>query len=1141
MRKTGKRAITKYLIGFIAISFLLMGCEAFLGDSLKSNSNTSTTAPDEEIMYATISGVLTDNTTSNPVIGATVTAYYSNGVQTTTTDSDGWWYLMDIPYRTFDVDKNDDDMTGAEYRLVRVKYTRSNYDVGTATVNLWGHVTSTITRLALKWSSNVIHSNTTTAYPNLATTSYDQEDGVATQSYYLPDNSSNITVNFNMPIDTDWVGTSIFELMDPDGTLAAHSGSWSADYQTFTVNPTSNLTCTNRLRYHRLRLIRRIRTWDDSAETDSYLHFMDSDKYIDFRVLCDAVPSLLATSTPQLAPTEDSAISYSFDSMGVDSLDASGDVAVAASGNTDFWATWSHVSGAVKYRLYIANVGVESDDFDTDTNSTQGEDQRTNWFDTGLTPVINEIEATVRVNVTGLYSANYMGDSKLLDGESVRFVATAIDQDGFESPIGSTTPLTITDAKGPSLSTVTVSTPASANSEMNSATVSRSLTLNFNEEMKTTLGDDNVTLTKSGNNISSITETGAWLYSDRTTWIDSDLVVTFALPSTTLSEAVYASTTLLKVASVSTFLVGDIIGIMDGASTPARVNGTIADVNSVDNILTVSAMAPTANYMFASGASVLLVKRAGLTAYRTTTAANAHQGSTTMTVASATNFYVGQSLQIINLDDDGDFDAADNTNVTISAISSTTFTLSAALARDIPTGSLVIDGSDAFAEQAPRAALDYTGTRTEEIIFEASTASTTIRSTGEYADNQSTVILVTDESGFGVGDFVKIAASSASTTLNGSDNDSDTSLTVASTADFREGDTIIIHGEVISLTVTDDGGSGDNHTLRNGATGWGTNDNFTFSSGQQIFNADNITLTDAAVTTTLAGTVSRTLATDNISLTSTVGLAEGQTLIIDDGAEAADTVEISKIHSASAVEVTNIEVDNQQPYLTGAKVTRAVITDTCIVPAGGASTTIALCDANIASAFSDSMTATVNRAFEARTVDNVTSNTVLTLDTTPSAPHSTGGSVTLVSFPETRKITAVGTYSLTLGSALVYSHHTGAAVTKAATGEVEFGGGEVDTVLVGDVVIIDKDGSATTVLDRIDTTVLSIDTELSRLILSPVTSTTSIITIDGDNASFSFMGDAVKVTGAQDSNGNAQQTDYARYGNLGSPTDGVDL
>jgi hypothetical protein len=511
-----------------------------------------------------------------------------------------------------------------------------------------------------------------------------------------------------------------------------------------------------------------------------------------------------------------------------------------------------------------------------------------------------------------------------------------------------------------------------------------------------------------------------------------------------------------------------------------------------------------------------------------------------MTVASATNFYVGQSLQIINLDDDGDFDAADNTNVTISAISSTTFTLSAALARDIPTGSLVIDGSDAFAEQAPRAALDYTGTRTEEIIFEASTASTTIRSTGEYTDNQSTLILVTDETGFGVDDFVKVAASSASTTLSGSDNDTDTSLTVASTADFREGDTIIIHGEVISLTVTDDGGSGDNHTLRNATVWAAADDNFSFSSGQQIFNGDAITLTDAAVTTTLAADVARTTTgATSISLTSTAGLAEGQDLIIYDGVDPADNVTITAIASASAVTVTGLVVDTKQPYLSGAKVTRAVVTGTCTVDAGGASTTIAMCD-DQNGAYSDAMTATVKRAFEKETVSDVASSTVLTI-TTPSDPHPTGTSVTLLSFPETRKITAVGTYSLTLGSALVYSHHTGAAVTKAATGEVEFGGGEVDTVLVGDVVIIDKDGSATTVLDRIDTTVLSIDTELSRLILSPVTSTTSIITIDGDNASFSFMGDAVKVTGAQDSNGNAQQTDYARYGNLGSAIDGVDL
>ena len=131
--------------------------------------------------------------------------------------------------------------------------------------------------------------------------------------------------------------------------------------------------------------------------------------------------------------------------------------------------------------------------------------------------------------------------------------------------------------------------------------------------------------------------------------------------------------------------------------------------------------------------------------------------------------------------------------------------------------------------------------------------------------------------------------------------------------------------------------------------------------------------------------------------------------------------------------VTGISTDTTEPYLSGAKVTRAVVTDTCNVDAGGASTTIAMCD-DQPEAFSDAMTATVKRAFEKETVSDVSSSTVLTI-TAPSDPHPTGTSVTLLSFPETRKITAVDTYSMTLDSALVYPHHGGAAVTKAATAE----------------------------------------------------------------------------------------------------------
>ena len=48
---------------------------------------------------------------------------------------------------------------------------------------------------------------------------------------------------------------------------------------------------------------------------------------------------------------------------------------------------------------------------------------------------------------------------------------------------------------------------------------------------------------------------------------------------------------------------------------------------------------------------------------------------------------------------------------------------------------------------------------------------------------------------------------------NGSDNDRVLKLTVTSTLN-KEGDIIIVHGESFSLTVTDDGGTGDNHTLR---------------------------------------------------------------------------------------------------------------------------------------------------------------------------------------------------------------------------------------------------------------------------------------------------------------------------------------
>ena len=61
-------------------------------------------------------------------------------------------------------------------------------------------------------------------------------------------------------------------------------------------------------------------------------------------------------------------------------------------------------------------------------------------------------------------------------------------------------------------------------------------------------------------------------------------------------------------------------------------------------------------------------------------------------------------------------------------------------------------------------------------------------------------------------------------------------------------------------------------------------------------------------------------------------------------------------------------------------------------------------------------------------------------------------------------------------------------------------------------------------------------------VITPNTATTEIITIDANNANVKIITDAVKVTGAQDSSGNAQQTNYGRYAGLNATgTDDTDV
>ena len=297
----------RLLILLLSVSIMFMGCESFLGDALKSDGDT-TNHPDEQILYATITGQISSDNASNSENGieeVTVTAVYGGTTRTTTTDSDGWWWLADIPYRPMDTDDWSTD-NKTEYRTVRLWFTHDLYKSRGGSVSLYGHSNNKLTLKTydLKWTSNVIHKSPDfNNYPQLVTLDYDREDTHATTSYYLPNKTSNITVEFNMAMHTSWVGNSPLELMDNTGSQVAYSGGWSGDKKTFTVNPSADLSCTNKLEYYRLRVIRRLRTYDSFNETYGQLHYIDSGQYIDFRVLCTDEKTLLAASTPADAPS----------------------------------------------------------------------------------------------------------------------------------------------------------------------------------------------------------------------------------------------------------------------------------------------------------------------------------------------------------------------------------------------------------------------------------------------------------------------------------------------------------------------------------------------------------------------------------------------------------------------------------------------------------------------------------------------------------------------------------------------------------------------------------------------------------------------------------------------------------------------
>ena len=181
----------RYLISVVAISFLLISCEQFLGDAFKSKNVLN----EDNTGYASISGWLSDNDTGAAITGATVTAYYEKTVKTATSDSSGFWYMNDIPYGR-DMDAADNMHT------VMVVVSAAGYVGGSQSAELFSVNSWSFGALDLKWGSSVLHQVA------LGTGSFSQTDTVANERYYLADNTSNIDINFNMAIDTAYTDNS---------------------------------------------------------------------------------------------------------------------------------------------------------------------------------------------------------------------------------------------------------------------------------------------------------------------------------------------------------------------------------------------------------------------------------------------------------------------------------------------------------------------------------------------------------------------------------------------------------------------------------------------------------------------------------------------------------------------------------------------------------------------------------------------------------------------------------------------------------------------------------------------------------------------------------------------------------------------
>lgn len=1072
----------------------------------------------DESQFTTIVGRVfaeTQDYRARPLQGIEVYAYIAGKKLSTLTGADGSFSLINVPVLSNNSSGSNiylyfsktgwlcgSDCTNSFYKSVVVKSSaadaRASFQIDIGPIRMIEE--------QLQVTSNLIHAGNDLGNGWLSTnTTYGAVGTAQVDEIYLPSSSNIITLTFNIPVDTNYSGTSFVDLLDPDGAAVSYTGSWDASGTQFTISPNSGYTFSadsNASTLYLLKIVRAVRAYNGPT---SYKEITNLNLYFN---VWSTTKSALASQAPVLAPKLDQSGSGPFSAYLIDSGSGSRKVikkGPAGNGSTteikstsenNVYLTWSGVSGATKYNIYYRNMK---------DNKTGEWTLNSNVVAGASTNLLPDGSYFANLNLfTGIF--NNGSDLNILSGgEKYQLIVTAVGDNGDESPFNVASPLVLQDQFSPTVSSAAVgalaySEPFNTYFKYSS---NRKLDLTFSEFMDTT-GGASLAIANASGAISSMSfaSNSYGPYWTSLTNRKGEVAITYSVPSTSLLTNVIATNTSLKVTAseAGKFQVGDVITLIETTIPSDSESVTISAVNSFEGLLTVGALAKSHN----SGTVIRLRNRGSLTYFlgNLNLIAYAAAKSVALSSGDGAKFYPSQTVKFYLNDEEGW--ATASATYTISSISGDTVTLTGPLAINLPSGSLMVDSTVAAGEIDARATI--AGVLNNEFRFDVTPAVTTLASDQFAAapDAALDYIHVADSSGFNVGDIVEIKGSSNSDLLEAVVPAAATTLTLTAHS-FKVGDKITFVGK--------------RETRNLGSVAAATATNLVLSNSMSSVIGDSITLTDPAVETYI--TLAAASGANTITVSSTSGLAVGQTLIITNKVTQ-DTAANNIASIDTSTKIITLGANLTSAYAAGSIVTRAAITQTGITANANNTNTTLVISAGAADDLSTNTIVTLTRPSFSTTVTAIATNSITVTPAIGTNGFPLGASVELDDYPEIKTILSVAFRTLQFSSNLSYSHRSGAQVLRFPQATAKLTSWPSNNILIGDTVVLRTNSGSTDAdasTDRIEATVANVDS--ANNLVQMTTTTTGIV--QTTIRALTFMGDSAIISGANDSNGNPLQ------------------